>query len=208
MEKDTKTKKKNNVKKVVKKEVKKEVKNEVKKEVAETSKVATKKNPPLRNYFIVIVVSILVIILTLYGRTFYLNYENYKINHSVFVENKINAISIDDLTYTVSEITEAVLFVSYTGSEDIYNMESKLYKEIEKSGLTEKVIYLNVSDYKGSSSYLTLLRNAFPNVKNEINSVPMFIYIKDGKAIEAMSSELKMVDYKLFNKLVKKYEIE
>ena len=33
-------------------------------------------------------------------------------------------------------------------------------------------------------------------------------YIKDVKAIEAMSSELKMVDYKLFNKLVKKYEIE
>lgn len=190
--------KKNNKKTDVKKDLqtKKEDVKEVKKELS------------FRNYFIVIVVSILVIVLTLYARAFYINYQTYKTSHSVFVEEKINSISIDDLNYTVSEISEAVLVVSYTGNEDIYNMEERLIKEINKKGLREKILYLNVSEYKGSSSYLTLLRNSFPNIKNEINSVPMFIYIKDGSAVEAMSSELKMVDYKLFQKLIAKYEIE
>ena len=46
------------------------------------------------------------------------------------------------------------------------------------------------------------------NIDNELNSAPLFIYIKDGKAVEAMSSEFKMVDYKTLNKLVDKYGIE
>ena len=35
----------------------------------------------------------------------------------------------------------------------------------------------------------------------------MLIYIKDGKCIDAMSSELKQIDYKVFDKLVEEYNI-
>ena len=34
------------------------------------------------------------------------------------------------------------------------------------------------------------------------------IEIKDGKAVEAMSSELKTIDYKVLNKMIEKYGIE
>ena len=93
-----------------------------------------------------------------------------------------------------------VLLDSYQNS-----IENKLFREIEKKGLTDKIIYWNVTDNK---NYLETLRSRFPEIKDQINNAPLFIYIKDGKGIEAMSSELKNVDYKVFNKLVSKYNIE
>ncbi|NLC48365.1 MAG: hypothetical protein GX758_03280 [Tenericutes bacterium] len=169
-------------------------------------KEATKKIP-MRNYFIVLAVSIVVVVVSLYVRVFYLGYEKNKLNTSIFSE-KVDQINLNDMNFALSETAEAILYVSYTGSSEINSMEKKLYKEIEKTGIAEKVIYLDVSEYKENLAYLSILKNTFKDIKDEINVAPMFIYIKDGKGIEAMSSELKLVDYNLFNKLVTKYEIE
>lgn len=165
-----------------------------------------RKNIPSRNYFIVIVVSVLVMVVVLYVRSFYLNYKASKVNESVFFNQKINQINDEDFDYALSETSsEMILYVSYTGSSEINSIENKLFREIEKKGLTDKIIYWNVTDNK---NYLETLRSRFPEIKDQINNAPLFIYIKDGKGIEAMSSELKNVDYKVFNKLVSKYNIE
>ena len=87
-------------------------------------------------------------------------------------------------------------------------MEKKLYKELENNDLLDKIIYLDITKYTKGNKYINILKNKFPNIDNEINSAPMFIYIKDGAAVEAMSSEIKMIDYKTLNRLVNKYEIE
>lgn len=165
-----------------------------------------RKNIPSRNYFIVIVVSVLVMVVVLYTRSFYLNYKASKVNESVFSNHKINQINDDDFNYALRETSsEMILYVSYTGSSEINSIENKLFREIEKKGLTDKIIYWNVTDNK---NYLETLRSRFPEIKDQINNAPLFMYIKDGKGIEAMSSELKNVDYKVFNKLVSKYNIE
>ena len=165
------------------------------------------KKIPMRNYFVVLTVSVLVIVVSLYVRVFYLSYEKNKINTSIFAE-KVDQINLNDMNFALSETGEAILYVSYTGSTDINVMEKKLYKEIEKAGITERVLYLDVTEYKDNLAYLSILKSKFVSIKDQINVAPMFIYIKDGDGIEAMSSELKLVDYKLFNKLVAKYEIE
>ena len=69
---------------------------------------------------------------------------------------------------------------------------------------------IEISGYKAvrKSTLIGNLRKRFPEIKDQINTAPLFIYIKDGKGVEAMSSELKKVDYKVFNKLVSKYNIE
>lgn len=98
------------------------------------------KNVSSRNYFIVMVVSVLIIVVVLYARTFYLNYKNNKVNVSVFNDQKINQINSDDFDFALSETSsEIILYVSYTGSSEIRNMESKLYKEIEKRILLIKL---------------------------------------------------------------------
>lgn len=161
----------------------------------------------LRNYFLVIVVSILVIAIALYIRAFYINYNSEVVKSSVFKE-KISEVNFNELDYTIAEAGDALLYVGYTGNKDIYEMEKRLLKEIEKKSLVEKILYLDVSEYLENDEYVVKLKKEFSNIKNEITSAPMFIYIENGEGVEAMSSELKMVDYKVFNNIVSKYELE
>jgi hypothetical protein len=161
----------------------------------------------IRNYFIVLVVSVLTIALTLYVRSFIINYRNCAVSESIF-SSEVQEINMVDIDYMIPETGECIILVSYTGNMKINSMENTLYKNIEKTSLKEKIVYLNVDDYLVDSEYIKILKNKFPSIESEINTAPLFIYVKNGEAIEAMSSELKLVDYKVFNKLVNKYEIE
>ncbi|CCX36319.1 unknown [Clostridium sp. CAG:1000] len=167
-----------------------------------------KKEIPSKNYIIVIIVTILVVLLMIFIRSFYLNYKSSKLSESIFSSQTVNQIHMDDFDFAIREVSNSILYVSYTGSNEIYSMEKKLYKELENNNLLDKIIYLDITKYTKGNKYINILKNKFPNIDNEINSAPMFIYIKDGAAVEAMSSEIKMIDYKTVNKLVNKYEIE
>ncbi len=166
------------------------------------------KKIPTRNYFIVLVVSVLVIITCLYLRTFYLTYRSNKLNTSVFSSQKIKQINTKDVNFALTETGDVLLYVSYTGDSEIYNNEKKMYDILEKKELLDDIIYWNVSDYGGSTDYISTLKKQFSNIKDEITNAPLLIYIKDGKAVEAMSSELKTIDYKVLNKMIEKYGIE
>lgn len=165
------------------------------------------RNIPTKNYYMVLLVSVLLIILTIYVRNLYLSYRITRINDSVFADKSINQINTEDFNFTLSETSEAILYVSYTGSKEVYSMEKKLYRELKKKDLIEKVIYWNVTDVD-QNDYLSILRSSFPDIKSQINAAPMLIYIKDGQGVEAMSSELKMIDSKVLDNLINKYEIE
>lgn len=171
-------------------------------------KLFKKKDIPRKNYYIVIAVTILVVLLMIFVRSFYLSYKSSKLSNSIFSNKIVNQIHMDDFDFAIAEISDAILYVSYTGSNEIYSMEKRLFKEIENNNLTDKIIYLDVTKYNKNNKYIKTLRDKFPNIDNEINSAPLFIYIKDGQAVEAMSSEFRMVDYKILDKLVDKYEIE
>lgn len=164
------------------------------------------KEVPKKNYLIVTIVSILVIVITLYVRSFYLNYQANRINNSVFHDKTINQINLEDIDYAVNETVECIIYVSYTGNKDVYNMEKRLYKEIENKNLFEKFIYLDVTERE--NDYLDVLRAKFPDIAYQITSAPLFIYIKDGEAKEAFSSELKNINYNVLNNVINKYEIE
>lgn len=166
-----------------------------------------KKEISSRNYFIVIVVSILTIVIVLYIRSFIINYRANVSDVSV-LHTKVSEVNINELDYYTNEATDSILYFSYTGDKDVYNMEKKLLKEIEKKGLTEKIIYVDITELLTDYKYINILKEKFPNVKDQINKAPIFIYIKSGQAVEAFSSELKMLDYKMLNKIVNKYEIE
>lgn len=166
------------------------------------------KKIPAKNYLIVLVVSIIIIIIILLGRIYYNNYKEVKLNISVLSTNGVKEININDLDYALDETTEVLLYVGYTGSSKVNSMEKKLYKELERKNLLEKFMYLDVSDYMKSNNYLAILKSKFPLIENEITQAPMIIYVKDGIPVEAMSSELKMIDYTVLNNMIEKYEIE
>lgn len=159
-----------------------------------------------KNYLIVLLVSFLTIILCIITRNIVLNYKQSLTNNNLFKE-KLQSINLNELDYAIPELSEGFLYISYTGNSEVTTMEKKLYKIIEKKDIADKVIYLDVSGYK-SEDYIEILRKKFSNIKDQINEAPVIVYIKDGKAIEAVSSELDLLDYKALNELCKKYEVE
>ena len=163
---------------------------------------------PKKNYFVVIVVSILVIVLTLYVRSFYLNYVASNSDSSIFASKSINQINIDDIDYAVNETTDSIMFVSYNGDSKITNMERRLYREIEKKNINDRIIYLNVTEYLENDKYLEILRNKFLSLAVDINKAPLFIYIKDGESKEIIDSSKELVTYKTLDTLLLKYGIE
>ena len=137
------------------------------------------KKIPVRNYLIVLVVSIIVIILVLYLRAFYLSYDTYKQSGSYFAYQRINEITKDDFDFIISEATDNILFVGYN-SKDMYKVEKKLYKELKRANLLDKLLYWNVNDYLKNNKYIDILRSKYTNV--EINEAPSIIIIKSGLA--------------------------
>ena len=95
---------------------------------------------PAKNYYLVLVVTILIVVLCLYIRTFYLSYKANEMNNSVFSDKAINQINESDLNFAVNETGEAILYVSYVGPKKIKNMERKLLKEIENKNITDRII--------------------------------------------------------------------
>ena len=52
------------------------------------------------------------------------------------------------------------------------------------------------------------LRNKFPEVSEKISIAPLVIYIKDGKAQDAISSEVSLIDVDDVKELIEKNEVE
>ncbi len=166
------------------------------------------KKIPKKNYYIVLIVSVLVIVFSLYFRSLYLKYNTSKIESGIFYNKAINQINTQDFNFAMIESNEAIMYVSYTGDKNIDIMENRLFKEIEKLNISDKIIYWNVTDLMQNKEFIGMLRNKFPSVAVDINTVPLLIYIEDGQAIKVEDSSKKMIDYKTLQDIVNKYEIE
>lgn len=156
---------------------------------------------PKRNYFVVIVVSILVIVLTIYVRNFYLSYQYSKSNSSVFNDKTINQINTEDFDFALSEITEGIIYVGFNGSIKVKNMEKKLFREIERKNLNDLIIYWDITNIDKKLIVEKL------SLSNENVVAPMLIYVKDGEIVEVVDSKEKMIDNESLEYMLTKYGI-
>ena len=162
---------------------------------------------PRKNYYIVLLVSVLIIILTLYIRTFYLNYKNNQINNGVFYDKSIIQVHASDINFKLNETSEALFYIANSSSLKVRRMERKLFNYIENKNLNDMIIYWDVSELD-EKEYVSILKEKFPNIANNIGNIPMIIYIKDGNAIEFINSSESMIDENMLNSLLIKYGIE
>lgn len=165
------------------------------------------KSKPTKNYYIVLVVSIVVIVVTLLARRIYLNYVQ-SLNVSLFQDKSINQINTDDFDFALTEVSEAILYVSYSDDKEITNVDRKIYKVLERKSLIDKVIYWDITDLYKDGNYMSQLREKFPEVSANISIAPLIIYIKDGKAVEVLSSEYSLLNTDMLKDMIDKYGIE
>ena len=161
---------------------------------------------PIKNYIISIGIVIAAVLLTIYGFAWYNVLKEGKVSQSYLVKSKVISSeiqSLDEVEAIFAEVPdEYFIYISYTGSEEIYNMEKDLKKVINKYELNDKFYYLNVSDIKEKKNYIDKINKSL-KLEEEIKQVPTIVYIREGKVVDIIErSDDNMMNVGDFQKLL------
>jgi len=165
------------------------------------------KEIPLKNYIILALMTIIVVVLTLYINAWIKTYKENKISESPF-SGVVEEVNINDLSLSLAETNEVVLYVGYTNDKKIYDMEKRLIKYIKKHDIVDKFMYLDVTGNLESKDYIDSLKKTFKEVSDDIKEAPMLIYIKNGVATKVVNATDGVIHTYDISSLNKTYELE
>ena len=166
---------------------------------------------PIKNYIIAIGLVVAAVLLTLYGFAWYNVLKEGRVSQSYLVKEKVisNEIqSLDEVEAIFAEVPdEYFIYISYTGSEEIYDMEKDLKKLINKYELNDLFYYLNVTSIKDKNNYIEDLNKSL-NLDQKVKQVPTIIYVKEGKVVDIIErSDDNMMNVGDFQKLLDIYYV-
>ncbi len=143
---------------------------------------------PLKNYVIAGLVIVFIIAITCYSFAWYKVFKENKVSTSYLVQEKIvtNEIkNLEEISDIFSEVPESYfVYISYTGSEEVYNMEKDLKNIIKEYNLTDSIYYLNVTNIKENENYIEEINKAFNLEEKKVTQVPTIIYYNNGKVVD------------------------
>ena len=157
---------------------------------------------PIKNYILIVLMFIAVILITLYLFKWYQVKKDEKISQSYLVEKKLinnQTSSIDELKNVLTEnSSRLLLYISYRNSSKIYNIE-KNYTDIFKKYNISDIFYLfDITDIRKDNKNYNNLINNYLDIN--VNGYPVIIYYQDGQ----ISSYKKINSSKELDKFIKK----
>lgn len=129
---------------------------------------------PKKNYFILFIVIVLSLLIAFYFRNWYKAYEDSYLSKSI-VGNYLFEINYKELDNYLVENQSAIIYVSKVGNEKIRNFEKKFINAINQNDLKNKILYLDLSNYKGDTNDKYTINDM------NITSVPNISVFKNGK---------------------------
>lgn len=127
-----------------------------------------------KNYFILFIVIVFSLLIAFYFRNWYKAYEDSYLSKSI-VGNYLFEINYKELDNYLVENQSAIIYVSKVGNEKIRNFEKKFINAINQNDLKNKILYLDLSNYKGDTN------NKYTINDKDITSVPNISVFKNGK---------------------------
>ena len=141
-----------------------------------------KKEIPLKNYFILILVILLTILAVFYMRDWYNTSKEFYAQNSVMTK-VVREIKNDEISNYILENQKFILYVSSGRNTNIKSFENEFKNLIQKMDLGENVLYMNLDEVDVSDFYNSL--NSYASrkkVKNQIASSDASMYVfTDGK---------------------------
>lgn len=151
----------------------------------------SKRFVPLKNYLVAAGIILIIIALTWYAFAWYKVVKENKVSTSYLVKEKIISKEITDLnevTDVFSEVpTSYFIYISYTGDEDIYNMEKNLQTVINEYNLNDSIYYINVTSIKDDKDCIDKINEALSLNDTKITSIPTIIYYNNGKPVDIIT---------------------
>ena len=152
---------------------------------------------PLKNYIISGVIIIGAILLTFYGFEWYKVIKENKVSTSYLIKEKVISKEITDLDELESVLTEVpksyFIYISYTGDEEVYEMEQDLTKIIKEYDLTDKFYFINVTSIKDEKDCLDKINKALKLEDVQVKKIPTIVYFNEGEAVYAINKEGKSI---------------
>ena len=145
-----------------------------------------------KNYYIGVVIAILIILAILYYFKIYETAKMKKYASSYLVSTGAVNLSIEELKEVKQVFSEAAdsyfVFISFTNDVEEYKLENKLKPIIDNYGLKDIFYFVDTTTYKEDDDLYDKLNETFNLNKDQVNSIPIIIYFKD--------KEYKIVDPK------------
>ena len=98
------------------------------------------KNIPLKNYIVLLLISIITILLTFYLRNIYQNQKEYENNNNARM-GFLQTIKEDEISSFITENRDFILYVSNASDENLKDYELNLKNEIIDRDYTKSFIY-------------------------------------------------------------------
>lgn len=164
-----------------------------------------------KNIFIILGIILLLIILAIFIYRWQTMKNEEKWRSSYLISSGTLSLEIknlDEIDQILSEPpTEYFVLITYTENEETYNLEVNIKDIIDKYKLSDSFYYLNVQSIMDQDNYLTRLNNAFNT--DQISTVPIILYYKDGKLINTVTrNDNNIIKAGDFQKLLDSYEYE
>lgn len=161
---------------------------------------------PKKNYYILIVMLIGVVILTFAIASIVNVVKNNNVS-SGYINRYVSEIAYSELdTYLVEPASNTFIYVTYTGDENIYKLEKDLKKLVNNYELANEFIYVNVTDEMVDEDFINELNDKL-NITEKISQLPVILYYKDGVLTDIVDSEENLFSVADFQKLLDNYEI-
>lgn len=140
-----------------------------------------KKNIPLKNYIVAIVIVLLVVLGSLYACSWYKTIKEYNLNKSI-ISDTVNKIELETLESYITDNSNFIMYLSDSSDEEIKNFEKKFKRYIKNNSLNNEIIYLDIKDYDNDLVVETLLTYKSKNLKNLKNiSFPNVLIFENGE---------------------------
>ena len=187
---------------VVKEEPKVEVKQEVKKEVLTVE---------ARRYIYFVGLLVLGFILIIAAWDIY-TYYSFDAYHTSYLVNtatikKDNVIKLNDAKEVFKKLKgNYFVYVSYTDDKEIYKLEKKIKKLVDKYKLNDKFYYINVDDEKKEKDFMNLINQYLNTEDVNIKNLPTIFYVNSEGEVTynnvIAKEEGKLMDIGDFQKLI------
>ncbi len=161
---------------------------------------------PLKNYILLAITLIITIILVIYFYMWKRTYEENKINNLV-MDKYIQEINYNELNDYLIENKSIVIYSSTLGNTKTKKFEEKLGKLIEENALTNRILYLNLTnELKDKNLKNEILKN-YPELNNTNIKDPLIIIFNNNKIISIYNIKENHYDIEKLKKYLEKEEI-
>lgn len=140
-----------------------------------------------KNYLIVCGMIVIIAILLIGFSELYPRLKSSNLSKSYLISHKVisKTLTLDDAASTLANENNYFIYISYTGSEDIYNLEKKLKPIINDYHLNDSFYYLDITNIKNDYDYISKVNKALNYDDNALTKLPTIIYVKNHEVIRS-----------------------